>query len=122
VAREQEQGRRAREAAISRGEGHDVVVGVVLTVEFAPGVDHCVFEEVGFDGAEAAFAPLSVDHFFDQVKLDQALGLKLIGVGGEQFVVCFAGFGGEDDACGVEAVPDGVLGGDLAALFGCGAV
>jgi hypothetical protein len=73
-----------------------------------PGVDHCVLEEVGFDGTEAAFAPLGVDHFFDQVELDRASGMELFGVGGEQLVVLLAGFDGEDDACGIEAVFEGV--------------
>jgi hypothetical protein len=55
-------------------------------------LEHFVFEEIGFDGPEAALAPFGGDHFFDEIHLGGTLRLELLGVGCEHFFVLLGGF------------------------------
>ena len=98
-----------------------VVVGVVF-VQFLRLDEYLVLDKIGFDGPEASLAPFSGDHFLDQIELDWSYGLELLDVGVQHFLILLGGFFRDDDAFGVEAVSDGVPGGDLAAGFGFGSV
>ena len=98
-----------------------VVVGV-LFVQFLRLHEYLVLDKIGFDGPEASLAPFGGDHFLDEIEFDEADGLELLDVGVEHFLKLLSGFFRDDDTFGVEAVSDGVPGGDLAAGFGFGSV
>jgi hypothetical protein len=72
---------------------------VVRVIELPPAVlgvpRHFVVEQGGFDGGDAAQAPAGGGHGLDQIDLDAALGMELVGVGIEQSLEVFARFGGE---------------------------
>jgi hypothetical protein len=96
-------------------DGGERVVGVFFDVVDGGG------EELGFDDGDAVETPFGGSHFVDQVELNGAAGLEVVGVGGEEVVEFRRVFGGEHDGGGVEAVLESVLGGAGAAGRGGGA-
>ncbi|HVV71866.1 MAG TPA: hypothetical protein VHI52_10265 [Verrucomicrobiae bacterium] len=75
----------------------------------------------GFKGPAAEKAPAADRHGFDEIVLVLGGRLESAGVGGEEGVKAVAGFTGEEDGTGEEAVGDGVLGGVPLAFRGAGA-
>jgi len=67
-------------------------------------------EEIGFDGPGAAHAPIGGGHFFDHAHLDVIEGSEAIDELVKQGLEALAGFIGENDALGGEAVAQGVAG------------
>jgi hypothetical protein len=67
-------------------------------------------ERVRFDAADAAETPAGGCHRFDQFGFEGGLGVELVHVGIEEELELFAGFGGEDDGLGGQAMADGVAG------------
>jgi len=110
------------EVAIGEAERGNIVVRLVPFVELVFLLEDFFFEEIGFDGPQAALSPFGGDHFFEEIELGLTLGLELLDVGIQHFAMLFGGFLLEDDAFGIEAVRDGVHGGCFAAGFGLGAV
>ena len=72
-----------RKVVVGAGERGDGRVFDFIVVELGLSFHHFLFEEVGFDGPEAALAPFGGDHFFDEIELDLALRLELMDVGVE---------------------------------------
>jgi len=95
--------------------GSEGVIGIFF--DAVDGFD----KELGFDAGDAVEAPLSGDHFMDEVEFDGADGAELLEVGGEEGVEVGGVFGGEDEGLGTQSVLEGILGGAGAAGFGFGA-
>jgi hypothetical protein len=67
-------------------------------------------QQGGFDARDAAQAPAGGDHGLDQIHLDSALGIELIGVGIEKSQEVLLRFGGQDDGFCGESVAQAVAG------------
>ena len=61
-----------------------VVRAMELPPAFLGAARHFLVEQGGFDGGNAAQAPAGGGHGLDQIHLDAALGIELIGVGIEK--------------------------------------
>lgn len=83
------------------------------------------FEGAGFGADDAFVAPEAVGDFVDEVVLQDAVGFEFPDERGEEQPILFGVLGVvggvDDDAGGVHAVGDGVLGDDCFALIGDGA-
>ena len=77
-------------------------------------------EEIGLDGFEAALLPIGADHGIDVEGFGGGLGAVLDEVLGDERVVDFGVFAGDDDGGGVHAVFQGVEAGGGLALDGAG--
>ena len=77
-------------------------------------------EEAAFGEIEPALAPLGLNHGFDEVALEHALGLELFEVGvGESFELELV-FAGDDELGAIDGVCHGIEAGDGLAFGGTG--
>ncbi|MEP6533711.1 MAG: hypothetical protein ABJF23_00215 [Bryobacteraceae bacterium] len=81
-------------------------------------LDHSTIERDGFEIAGALHTPAGGYHVMHQVALDGVSGIVEFDVVLKQFVELLAGFGGEDDGFGCEAMTDGVHRGFLYSFRG----
>jgi len=82
---------------------------------------HFRVESALFDGPEASLTPAGVGHDVDQGLLGRGGGFEFVVEGGDECLEFVVGFLVEQEGFGVEAVVDGVSGGDGLAFGGFGA-